>query len=69
MCPERWKLNRARQVAFLEIHGDEEGHFTLLADYGQELRRSNPSSKFFLTTNSVNDPSSPDYKEHLATLY
>ncbi|KAM0842294.1 hypothetical protein ACQ4PT_058448 [Festuca glaucescens] len=69
MCPERWKLSRARKDALLQIHGDEEGQFRLLMDYGQELRRSNPGSKFFLTTNSVNDPQSPDYKEHLATVY
>jgi hypothetical protein len=69
MCPERWKLSRARKAALLEIHGDEESQFRLLMDYGQELRRSNPGSKLFLTTNSVNDPASPDYKEHLATMY
>ncbi|KAM0829903.1 hypothetical protein ACQ4PT_066579 [Festuca glaucescens] len=69
MCPERWKLSRARKDALLQIHGDEEGQFRLLMDYGQELRRSNLGSKFFLTTNSVNDPQSPDYKEHLATVY
>jgi hypothetical protein len=69
MCPERWKLSRARKAALLEIHGDEQSQFRLLMDYGQELRRSNPGSKFFLTTNSVNDLSSPDYKEHLATVY
>ncbi|KAM0842405.1 hypothetical protein ACQ4PT_058394 [Festuca glaucescens] len=69
MCPERWKLSKARKDALLQIHGDEEGQFRLLMDYGQELRRSNPGSKFFLTTNSVNDPQSPDYKEHLATVY
>jgi hypothetical protein len=69
MCPERWKLNRARKAALLEIHGDEKSWFRLLMYYGQELRRSNPGSKFFLKTNSVNDPSSPDHKEHLATVY
>jgi hypothetical protein len=69
MCPERWKLNRARKAALLQIHGDEEGKFRQLMDYGQELRRSNPGSKFFVTTNSVNDPESPDHKEHLATVY
>ena len=60
---------RAKQGALLEIHGDEASQFNLLVDYGQELRRSNPGSKFFITTNSVNDPCSPDHKEHLATLY
>ncbi|KAM0860075.1 hypothetical protein ACQ4PT_046746 [Festuca glaucescens] len=69
MCPNRYKLARARKAALLQIHGDEESQFGLLHDYGQELRRSNPGSKFFLTTNSVNDPSSGEHKEHLATVY
>jgi hypothetical protein len=69
MCPGRWKLNRARKAALLQIHGDEEGKFRQLMDYGQELIRSNHGSNFFVTTNSVNDPESPDHKEHLATVY
>jgi hypothetical protein len=69
MCPNRYKLSRARKAALLQIHGDEEMQFSLLREYGLELRRSNPGSKFFVTTNSVNDPSSPDHREHLATCY
>jgi hypothetical protein len=69
MCPDRWKLSRAKKSALLQIHGDEEEQFRQLLDYGQELRRSNPGSKFFLSTNSVNDPGSAEHKEHLATVY
>jgi hypothetical protein len=69
MCPERWKLGRARKAALLEIHGDEEAQFRQLWDYGQELRRSNPGSKFFLSTNSVKVAGTEEVKEHLATMY
>jgi hypothetical protein len=69
MCPERWKLGRARKAALLEIHGDEESQFSQLWDYGQELRRSNPRSIFFLSTNSVKDPTSGEIREHLSCLY
>lgn len=69
MCPDRWKLSRARKAALLQIHGDEVAQFRQLLDYGQELRRSNPGSKFFLSTNSVLDPVSGEQKEHLASVY
>ena len=69
MCPDRWKLGRARKAALQQIHGDEEAQFRQLYDYGQELRRSNPGSKFFITTNSVNDPATGEHKAHLATIY
>jgi hypothetical protein len=51
MCPNRYKLGRARKATLNIIHGDEEEQFALLSDYGEELRRSNLGSKFFLTTN------------------
>jgi hypothetical protein len=53
MCPDRWKLDRARKAALLEIHGNEEAQFIFLRDYGQELKRANPGSTFFLSTNPV----------------
>nr|XP_051181518.1 uncharacterized protein LOC127295595 [Lolium perenne]XP_051181519.1 uncharacterized protein LOC127295595 [Lolium perenne]XP_051181520.1 uncharacterized protein LOC127295595 [Lolium perenne] len=69
MCPNRFKLGRARKQALLKIHGDESSQFSMLWDYGQELRRSNPRSNFFLTTNQANDNSEAVPKNHLATLY
>jgi hypothetical protein len=69
MCPNRWKLGRARKEALLQIHGAESAQFGLLWDYGQELRRSNPGSKFFLSTNKAKDSADAVAKEHLATLY
>ena len=69
MCPNRWKLGRARKEALLQIHGDEASQFSLLWDYGQELRRANPGSKFYLSTNKAKDGTNVVPKEHLATLY
>ena len=69
MCPPWWKLRRARRAALEVIHGDEVAQFNHLLDYGQELRTSNPGSSFFLTTNSVLDPTSNQRKEHLTTVY
>jgi hypothetical protein len=69
MCPDRWKLGRARKAALLDIHGNEEARFSELRDYGQELKRANPGSTFFLSSNSVKVPGTDIVKEHLATLY
>lgn len=69
MCPNRYKLGRARKAALNIIHGDEAEQFSLLRDYGQELRRANPGSTFYLSTNEVKEKNDIVPKEHLATLY
>jgi hypothetical protein len=65
MCPNRFKLGRARRAALNIIHGDEAEQIALLFDYGQELRKSNPGSKFFLTTNHVKEHADLVPKQHL----
>jgi hypothetical protein len=67
MCPDRWKFGRARKEALVIIHGGEASQYSQLWDYGQELRRSNPDSKFFLTCNQVKVGDQTE--DHLVTLY
>lgn len=67
MCPDRSKLGRARKEALQITHGDEAAQFNHLWDYGQEFRRSNPCSNFFLACNQVKV--SDQTEDHLATLY
>jgi hypothetical protein len=67
MFPHRCKLGRTSKKKLLEIHDKEEARFSHLRDYGQELRRSNPRSTFFMLTNS--EVGSDVVKKHLDTLY
>jgi hypothetical protein len=69
MCPNRFKLGRARKEALTIIHGDEAEQFRQLRDYGNEMCKRNPGSTFFLTTNHAMDNEDLEPKEHLATLY
>jgi hypothetical protein len=69
ICSNRYKLGRARKQALNIIHGDEVDQFKLRRDYGQEMKRANPGSTFFLSTNHLKESTDVVPKEYLATLY
>ena len=69
MVPHRVKLGRARKAALQVIHGDEATQYNQLWDYGQEFRRANPGSKFFLSTQQIKEKNDAFPKEHFSTLY
>lgn len=69
LMPNKMKLGRARKAALDIIHGDESEQYKQLWDYGQEVRRCNPGSKFIVRTTKVKETDDVVPKDHLSSLY
>jgi hypothetical protein len=69
MIPSRHKLGTTRREALRIICGVEEKQYNQLWDYGQELRKTNHGSPFFLTLKALQHPKTRMVMEHFNTLY
>jgi hypothetical protein len=47
MCPDRWRLSKARKASFLQIHGDEKD--SSVSYWGKDPRRSGDHNEHLVT--------------------
>lgn len=69
LIPSRSKLGRARRASVKQIRSEDDDQHKMLWDYGEELRQTNPSNKFYLCTKEIFDEKTKETKEHFSTLY